>query len=50
MYKTLVSFQPPPPPLSPQTKHSGIFVNRNYFGDESTQEPIILATSKIYNN
>ena len=50
MYKTLVSAQPPPPPLSSQTKHAGIFVNRNYFGDESTQEPIILATSKIDNN
>ena len=35
MYKTLVSARTPPPPLSPQTKHAGIFVNRNYFGDES---------------
>ena len=34
MYKTLVSARTPPPPLSPKTKHVGIFVNRNYFGDE----------------
>ena len=45
MYKTLVSAQPPPPPLRPQTKHAGIFVNRNYFGDESTQDTVAICNN-----